>query len=160
MALVIADPRFLNPDRLAELAEEGAEANVEMLLADCVLGEPAYGELVLGPLTYAEARLFKDLYDATALLEDMTRTLIGQTLASIGNSIRTSDRKKSIEEQLTDKQFAFADEEEAKTFFRLQKKVDMLHACFHFHVAERFGTHDHKMGVRSKARAVRLDRRY
>ena len=159
-AQVIADPRFLKPERLAELTEGGAEANVELMLVELALPAPAYGELILGPLTAAEAFLFKDLYDARTLLDDMTRTLIGNTLAQMGDSIRQSDRSKSLQEFMEGKEFNFASGDEATAFFRLQKRVDMLHACFHYHVAERFGTHDHKMGVRSKARVVKLDRRY
>lgn len=157
---VVTHARFVTPERLIELSEQGAEVSVETLLADIDLPEPNYGELIIGTLTAQEAAFYRDLYRANVALEEEGRNMVGQGLAQIGNTIRQSDRNKPLAEVLRNTDLmGLASDEEAKHYFCLQQRASMLHAVFYFNLGERLDAHEWRLGIRSRGRVVKIERR-
>ena len=112
-----------------------------------------------------EKALFFALYDSQAQLDDMQRTLTGNMIARVGEAVRSSDRKQAWDRALPTSQeeaaqLAFDSEEEASAYFRVEKQTNMLHALFHWMLAERFDRHAFVIGVRTKGRIVAAKRRY
>lgn len=163
MATVVTHARFGSADRLKELQEQGIAVVEETRGYDDIsLSEPAYGETIVGELEESEKAIFFALYDATTALEDLTRTLMGRQLTRVGQRITDSDRSKTLQEAMRDEpgELVFDSDEEAKEFFRLEKKAAMLHSTFHFNLADRLGRHEFKLGVRTRGRVVAAERRY
>ena len=158
---ILTHRRFATTERLQELAKAGALVVDETRdWSDIDLKEITYGEELLGPLLHDEKVLFLALYDAKREVEDKTRTMMGNQIARVGQSIRDSDRNKSLQEAVGEAEMTFESSEEAVEYFRLEKLVALLHAEFHWTVAERFGAHDYVLGVRTGGRVVRVERRY
>lgn len=160
---VVTHARFGSVDRLKELQEQGVVVVEETRsYSDIDLPDPEYGETIVGELEEAEKALFFALYDTTNALEDMTRTFMGRQITRVGQRITDSDRSKSLSEAMKDEEneLVFDSDDEAKEFFRLEKKAAMLHSTFHWNLAERFNSHEYKLGVRSRGRVVTAERRY
>lgn len=162
-AKVVTHARFGAVDRLKELREQGIMVVEETRgYGDISLPEPEYGETIIGELDEAEKALFFAMYDATSELEDMTRTFMGRQLSRVGQRITDSDRARTLEEAMRDlpDDLAFDSDTEAKEFFRLEKRKDMLHSTFHWNLAERFDRHEYILGVRSRGRVVTAKRKF
>jgi hypothetical protein len=158
---VITHTRFVSADRLKELADQGVIVVDETReYTDIALQEPQYGEEIVGSLESDEKALFFALYDAQMEMEDMARNLMGNHVTKLGTQIRESDRAKDITEALQDQQMGFDSDEEAVHLFRLQKKVSLLHATFHWNIAERVKAHEYILGVRTQGRIVKVQRRW
>lgn len=161
MAEIFTDPRFLTPDRILELREHN---DVQVSLASALEGldlqEPRPGEKVVGSLTPEEATLYRDLYEANAHIEGIAREAMGRKLSQLGETLRQSDRHKPLSEILKDPAaLDLASDGEMKSFYRAQQRVNMLHACFYYHLGERLDMHEWRMGVRSRGRVVRIELR-
>jgi hypothetical protein len=157
---VVTHTRFVTPERLVELSEQGAEVNVDTILVDIDLPEPNYGEVILGTLSAPEAAFYIDLYKANVALEEEGRNMVGMGLAQIGNSIRQSDRNKPLSEVLRNTDLmGLASDDEAKHYFKLQQRAAMLHSVFYYNLGERFDAHEWRLGIRSRGRIVKIERR-
>ena len=158
---ILTHRRFASPERLQELATAGALVIDETRdWTDMDLKEPQYGEELLGTLEPDEKGLFFALYDANREMEDATRNMMGNQIARVGQTIRDSDRSKSLHEAVTEAQMSFESDDEAMAYFRLQKLSAMLHANFHWAIGERFNAHDYVLGVRTQGRVYKVERRY
>lgn len=160
-AQVLADARFLTPERLMELREHGdVQVSLQSVLEDLDLPEPRPGESVVGVLELAEARLYRQLYDANLTIENIARDAMGRQLSMLGETLRQSDRNKPLSEVLSDRiEIRAENSDEAREFARAQQHLNMLHACFYYHVGERLDSHEWRLGVRSKGRVVRIEMR-
>lgn len=152
----------LSGDRLRELRDAGLSVETTDTLDDLSLSEPAYGETIVGKLTPEETVLFRDLYAANAELEDLARNMVGNRLSAAGLAIQHSDRGKALHDVLSSPQLMsqFDNDAEACRFFRTQQRQTALHATFYWHLGERLGAHEWRMGVRSAGRVVKVERRY
>jgi len=162
---VITHDRFTSADRIKQLKDDGvAVVHTGRRFNSCrEVEEPQYGETIIGELTRDERQLFYNLYDTSNEFEDMSRTLMGQMVSKLGDKISKSDRNTDLSDMMEDeshRELAFDTPEDSETFYRLEKKRDMLHATFHWVIAERLGVHDHVLGVRTKGRVVQVKRRY
>jgi hypothetical protein len=158
---VITHAKFATAERLKELQEQGVVIVEETRdYTDLTLPEPQYGEEIVGSLGPDEKALFFALYDAQMEMEDKTRNLMGNQISRVGETVRNSDRSKDITEALRDQEMGFDTDEEAVQFFRLQKKVSLLHSTFHWNIAERLNAHEYVLGVRSQGRIVKVQRRW
>ena len=106
--------------------------------------------------------MFHALWREQAVLEDSSRTLMGNILAKLGTNIRDSDRDRPMSELLGEGKIEmdFDTEEEGEEYFRVQQRVALLHATFYWTVGERLGRHRDRLGVRSRMRLVTVSRRY
>lgn len=157
---VIADGRFLTPERLLELQEQGdVEVSLQSVLDGLELGDPKPGEKVVGTLTTAEARLYRQLYESNLLGEDFMRDAVGRQLTKVGETLRTSDRSRPVADLFANGGLQLEDEEDTRKFHRLKQHTSMLHACFYYHVGERLDLHEWRLGVRSNGRIVRIELR-
>ncbi len=149
-------------EQLRDLGVEVSEKVSQEELDALGLREPGYGEQLMGTCTDDEAALFYALCVARKWLEDRSRTLMGEAIASVGVKIRDSDRDKSMSElmQGDDVQMQFGSDESAEEYFKFQQKSAMLHGLFYWTVGERIGYHHHRLGIRSKMRIVTVERRY
>jgi hypothetical protein len=160
-AKLLTHPRFATTERLKELRDTGVVVVEETRDWDDIdLKEPGYGEDYLGELNDDEKTLFFSLYDANNEMEDRTRTYMGNHIARVGATIRDSDRNKSLQEAVSEAELSFDNDSEAAEYFRLQKLAAMLHATFHFNIGERFKAHEFVLGVRTKGRVYKVDKRY
>ena len=158
---ILTHRRFASVERLQELASAGALVIDETRdWSDMGLQEPQYGEELLGPLDLDEKSLFFALYDANREMEDKTRTMMGNQISRVGQTIRDSDRSRSLSEAMADAEMTFESDDEAMEYFRLQKLSAMLHANFHWTIGERFKAHDYVLGVRTQGRVYRVEKRY
>lgn len=167
MADVVTDKRFgMGADELERMRAQGIVVVSRDAgppdLSDLALSEPAYGEEKAGVLTHEEAAVFRDLYAINNEIEAQTRDLIGKSLTKAGAAIRNADRSRALHDVLTsgDLATAFDSEEEGRAYFRLQQRASALHATFYWMLGERLGAHDWRLGVRSGARVVKVQRRY
>jgi hypothetical protein len=161
MSEVITHPKFATGERLQALKDQGVVVIDETRdWSDIDLKEPQYGEEYLGDLTSEEKALFFSLYDSNLKMEDQTRTYMGNQIAKVGATIRDSDRNKSLQEAVQDAEMSFENDEEAAEYFRLQKQAAMLHATFHWNIAERLNAHAFILGVRTNGRIYKVERRY
>lgn len=162
MAEIVTHAKFASPERIKALADQGLiVVDNSRNWEDLDLREPQYGEEYLGDLNDEEKALFMALYDAKQEIEDRTRTLMGNKIARVGTTIRDSDRSKPIQEAISEEaELTFDNDQEAIAFFRHEKLTDMLHATFHWNIAERLGAHNYVLGVRTKGRVYKVQRRY
>jgi hypothetical protein len=161
MSELITHPKFATAERLAALRDQGIVVIDETRdWGDLELKEPQYGEEYLGDLQDDEKALFMALYDAQRELEDKTRTMMGNQISKVGERIRDSDRSKSIQEAVQEAEMSFDNDDDAVAFFRLEKMKNMLHATFHYGVAERLNAHQYVLGVRTQGRIYKVERRY
>lgn len=156
---VIADARFLTPDRILELEAAGATVHIDTALEALDLPEPEYGEVIVGTLTPAEAALFADLYAANLAGEERTKQLLGAKLEKLGSSIRSLGGGKGLASLMDDANLTDVDDEELNEYHRLTQRAAMLHTAFYYHVGERLSSHGWRLGIRSKGRIVRIERR-
>jgi hypothetical protein len=156
---VIADARFLTPDRILELEAAGATAKIDTTLTSLDMPEPAYGEEVIGTLTAAEAALFHDLYKANLDAEGRTKDIVGRKLEKLGSAVRSLGGGKGIIDLVNDEELANVDDDEQNSYHRLTQRAAMLHTALYFHVGERLNAHGWRLGIRSKGRVVRIERR-
>lgn len=152
----------LSGDRIRELRDAGISVEASADLSDLPIREPAYGEEVIGKLTEEEAILFRDLFRVNGELEDLTRTVLGKSLATMGQAIQQSDRNRNLHDALKDNKalMSFEDSAEATAFFRAQQRQAALHATFYWYLGERLNAHEWRLGVRSQGRVVKVERRY
>lgn len=146
-----------------ELKERGVVVvNPDHSLDSIQLPEPQFGETIVGTMTDEERELFLAMYEAKSKLDDMTRDLLADTMARFGETIRGSDRTRTLAEAMQDGEFTmeFENEEKGQEFFRLEKQANMLHALFHWTIAERLNKHEFVLGVRTRGRIVTTERRY
>lgn len=155
---VIADARFLSPDRILELEAAGATANVDTTLSSLDIPEPEYGEEIIGTLTAPEAALFIDLYKANAEVEERTKEMVGRKLEKLGSAVRSLGSK-SLSALADAPELTSVDDEEQNGYHRLSQRAAMLHTAFYYHVGERLNAHGWRLGIRSKGRIVRIARR-
>lgn len=162
MAQVLTNPRFLDDVALDRLRKLGIDIKPTAAIDALELPEPRYGEAVVGELTDEEALLFRELYDANQALETRTRELIAAGLTKAGDLIRHSDRHKPLSEVFKNNEspVSFDNEADGLVYFTLQQRAAMLHATFYFAIGERLGLHDWRLGVRSRARVVKIERRW
>lgn len=160
-AQVVADARFLTPERLMELREHAeVQVSLQSLLDDLDLADPRPGETVVGTLLLEEARLYRNLYEANLTIENIARDVIGRQLSQLGDTLRQSDRNKPLSEIFSDRiELRTEGEDESKSVAKAQQYLAMLHACFYYHVGERLDSHEWRLGVRSKGRVVRIELR-
>ncbi len=131
-------------------------------ISEMKLTEPGYGEETIGYCDSAEQIMFRELWECQKWLENEGRNILGEGLTKVGTDILDSDRNKSLEDVLAEGQIKmdFVDDERGAAYFKIQRRVAMLHALFHWTVGERLNRHHHRLGVRSKMRIVTVERRY
>lgn len=151
MSEVLTSSRFLSGEQVAALRERGVVVTEKADASKLDLPEPKYGETVLGTLTEDEACLFQDLYNVKEELEGYGRELSASAFTALGQAIRQNK---------TDDLESTISEEQAKHYFALQQKAEMLHAVLYWGLGERLDAHEYRLGVRSRFRVVRLQRRY
>lgn len=157
---VVAMPNVLSPERLAELRGTGVTVDRARILQDLALPEPSYGEQTIGELTDDELFVVADLTKLKSDLETAGRELVGKNMSKVGDLIRTSDHNKPLMEVLQGSNIMEnVSEEEAKLFFTLQQRVNMVHSTLHYHLGERFDAHDWRLGIRSRGRVVKIEHR-
>ncbi len=131
-------------------------------IAEMKLSEPGYGEETMRYWDSAEQIMFRELWECQKWLENEGRNILGEGLAKVGADILDSDRNKSLDDLLADGKIKmdFIDDARGSLYFKVQRRVAMLHALFHWTVGERLSRHHHRLGVRSKMRIVTVERRY
>lgn len=148
---------------LDALKAAGVDVNVSADMEDIILSlpEPQYGETVMGDLTQDEKHMFAELKRTKDVLEKLGREYIARSLERFGGTIRHSDVNKPLHEALQsgEQPMTFESDEERRNFFRLDRKAAYLHSVLYWGIAERYGIHDHGIGVRSRFRAVKLQPR-
>lgn len=162
MSKIVSDARFLTPERLMELQEHAdVQVSITSLLEGLELDDPETSEQIVGTLTAGEARLFRSLYECSEEAEAIARAAVGRHFSALGNSLQTSDVNKSLSDILTsvgDSLPRLLDGESAK-FHRSERRAAMLHACLWWHVGERLGLHEWRLGVRTRGRIVKVEAR-
>ena len=147
----------------ASLHEQINESTIEQLKAagiitdtnpggidDIKLNEPQYGETIVGTLTDEEALLFMAFYGAKAELDDLGRELNANTLIGVGTKLR--------EKPKDDDDFGVSDfvlPEQAAAYFRAERRMEYAKAQLYYVLGEKYGCHDHAIGIRTKRRVVR-----
>lgn len=160
MAKVVT-PFKLSQDRLAEIQQTGSEVtfSAPAKLDDIKLPEPAFGETTIGTLDAEETELFQLYYQLQVDIEDMHRTALGDLLGRLGSQIKASDRQKALHEAVNPSSLEFGDEETEKRYCRMQQLSAHTHATLFFQIGERLNCHEWKLGIRSKGRIVKTERR-
>lgn len=160
---VVTHARFGAAERLEELREQGIVLVEEERSYDEIdLPEVSYGEQIVSQLNEHEKALFFAFYDASRELERLARLYMGRQVSRLGDSIGNVDQFRDMKDVFENQpeRLAFDNEAEAKTFFQLEKKVDMLKSTFHWTIAERIDRHEYVLGVRTKGRVVAKEKRY
>lgn len=119
---------------------------------DLDLKEPRYGDTVIGTLTDQEAELFVSLYLLSDKLAGMNRHGSSEFLIKLGEAVRDENKNFNKDEALG--------QEFAIEYFRLEHKVNYLRSMFNFMLAERMNCFDHFVGVRSRRRIVKSNRKW
>lgn len=159
MSNVVSDARFLTPERLLELQETAdVQVSLKSLLDGMDLDDPEADEAIVGTLTPAEATLFRKLYHATEKAEAIARSAVGRQLSAIGNSLQAADPGRPIAEILSSSTPSL-NQEESKSFHSIERYASMLHSCLWWHVGERLGLHEWRLGVRTRGRIVKIAER-
>ncbi len=165
MSKIVTHEKFGGEEVINKLRDAGVEVDAVVdseAVEEMGLKEPVYGEATVGECTVEETAVFHELWQVNRDLEDRSRTLVGESLASVGKSIRDSDRNKPMSEvvQSGELDLAFGDDDTEEAYFRLQQRAAMLHAMFWWLLGERLSLHRYRLGVRSKLRIVRMENRY
>jgi hypothetical protein len=152
-AQILTSAKFLNEKTTEQLKSLGIEISAKVQLEALDLPEPAYGEEVMTELDEDEALLFAELYHLNEALDAKRRDYMAESLAKLGSSLRERS-----ERDLTPENFRMSDAQE-KEVHRLQQQASMLHAMLYWRLGERLDCHEFRMGVRSRGRVVKLERR-
>ena len=160
---VITSAAFaMTPEHIARLRAAGVDVQGSPDLGDLDIPDPKYGEEIVGTLTVEEALIYRDLRRAMEVADDLERNAAGKAIQELGRQIAASDRKKSMREVLArDGETPLAlDPETAETMFAAMQRQQHLHAMLHFLMGERLAAHSWRLGVRSKGRVVKIERRW
>ena len=152
----------LKPEDIARLRAAGVDVQGNPDLGDLDIPDPRYGEDIIGVLTVEEALIYRDLRRAMDVADDLERTAAGKALEEMGRVIATSDRSKSMRDVLArdgETQLSL-DPDTAERMFQAIQRQAHLHAMLHFLLGERLGVHAWRLGVRSKGRVVKIERRW
>lgn len=153
---VISPPQFaakMDAETLAGLQEQGMLIKEASVIDEIELDDPKYGEDILGTLTEEETKLFVNYHAASAEMDDLHRACGSNLIIKAGEAIR--DKK--------EKDFDTSDsivEEEAYAFFQKQRQVDVLKSLLFWYIGERLDCHDHVLGIRSKRRIIKGQRKW
>lgn len=150
---VITSTRFgMSPERMQELHEQGVLVHIDLEPGD--MPEPKAGELYVGELLPEELSIYTAMVAAKRSMDDAGRGLSGDLLIKIGKKIQSGEEPdpKALARE--------AEEELVKAYFRQSRLLDYLKAMLHFQLGERFGMHDHSLGVRSKGRVYDCGRKW
>lgn len=147
----------LDADKLQEMKDSGlivqdATADLE----DMKLPEPSYGEETIGTLTTEEATLFKSYVAAKNEFEDMQRDLTSKSLFTVGEAIRDKTEDKLGQDGIA----AHITDEQGEAIHRLQRQFLVLRETFFWMVSERLKCHGYTIGVRSKNRIIKSQRKW
>lgn len=135
----------------------------ETISADAIdalkLSEPRYMEPTLGTLTDEEGIDFVRMFRANLEMEALFRELGGAQFIGLGEAIKSGalDVTKPSQEYDGSKN---VDTEIAGEYFRIKLYLDSIKGQFYWRLAKRFGVFDHKIGIRSKRRIIKGERRY
>lgn len=160
---VITSAAFaMTPEHIARLRAAGVDVQGSPDLGDLEIPDPKYGEDIIGTLTVEEALIYRDLRRAMEVADDLERNAAGKAIEELGRQIASSDRRKSMQEVLArDGETPLALEPEtAETMFAAIQRQQHLHAMLYFLVGERLKAHSWRLGVRSKGRVVKIERRW
>jgi hypothetical protein len=163
MADVVTHARFkLDKDGLDRLKQMGVEVLTDLPSDDEMgLQEPQYGEQVLGNLTDEEFTIFVDIWRVQNEMTDIMKAITARKLHEAGDLVATSDSPQQfIESVQQNSHVVYQTADEAKRSFLLQAKLNFLKGLFYWQMGEKYDCHDYKLGVRSKRRFVRKERRY
>lgn len=159
--IVTAAKWQLTPERLQELQSQGAIVKADDTERQDGMELPpvSYGETVVGELTDQERDLFLELSDVHDTVEQRARECVAAHLRKASEELLDgSVQPPAMVGQQSP--MVFQDDDEAKYFFKEQKRLAYLHSCFHFVLGERLGLHEFVLGVRAGWRVVKVKRRY
>ena len=144
----------LMPEKAIEqLKALGIEISTRTQLEALDLPEPAYGEQILGELNDDEAAVFQELFHLNMLIETRRREYVADSLGKLGQSLR-----EGTERDLSADQFKIPEAVEREVH-RMMQQAAMLHAMLYWRIGERFDCHEWRLGVRSRGRIVKIERR-
>ena len=122
------------------------------------LSEPKYGDVEIGVLTDEECILFARFHTVTMRHKEISREVGGAQIEKIGAGIRTGEidpEKGPVDGEI------FLDHDLLKEYFRILSFLDYSRAAFTHTIQLRIpGNWEYKLGVRTKRRIFRAQRRY
>ena len=164
-AEVLTSVRFgLDASALDRLRGAGVKVDVvDAFPSDDEIGlvDPQAGEIVLGTLTDDDYAAFVELWRVSNEVSDMVKAMTARQLKAaaedVEHSVSPAEWVDSVQKRVQD---SYMDGEEAKHFFELSARSNMIKAVLYYDLSTRFDCHEYEIGVRSRRRFVRKDRRY
>jgi len=143
----------IDEDTLARLKGSGAMLDGTADFEALTLPEPGPGETVIDELSPQEKAVYVALSQCSEKLEDITRAVGGDAVTRVGQAIKNAEEKEF--DPAKD-----ADPEQLYELFRLERQKTYLHSLFWWDICERNTCHDYAVGVRSRGRIVKRDRKW
>lgn len=164
-AEVLTSTRFgLDASALDRLRGAGVKvAVVDAFPSDDEIGllDPQAGEVVLGTLDDDDFAAFVELWRVSNELGDMVKAMTARQLKAAADDVEHSASPSEWVDNVNKRvQTTLMDDEEAKRFFELSARSNMIKAVLYYDLSTRFDCHEYEIGVRSRRRFVRKDRRY
>ena len=144
-------------EELEELQKQTVVTSDYSCIDSLELQEPQRGEQIIGTMTEEECAIFVSFYEAKSIADKVNRKLSGTVLRGMGAAIEEENEEEfftggGLNDSL--------DKELAVTFFREQRRADYLKNRLYWMLGERFGVHDYSVGIRSKRRVVKGQRKW
>lgn len=143
----------MDESKLEGLRNNGLLVKDACPIDDLELPEPQYGEQIIGTLTAEEAELYASIYSLSGKLEELNRTGASNAFIATGEAIRDKREKDIVEKGMVSEDFA-------KEFFRTQRQLEYLKSLFFWTLSSRLDCFDYIIGVRSRRRIIKSERRW
>lgn len=117
--------------------------------------EPKYGEDVLGTLTEEELRLFVVIDSLSVKLDDLNHEIGGEALMATGAAFKARDvSDENIRKVMETKRTVI------EQYFKYERQLESYKSRMFLSICNRLGHWDWLLGIRSKQRIVKVQRKW
>lgn len=169
MAEVLTHERFTSPDRAKELEEAGiiVLSDVDKRFEELdAIGEPEYGETIIdGALATKEEKAYLiALAEIETEMAEAERRIQADLLRLVADRFDAADVSernwREMVADMGDDELPDNIGENITKLLRATRIAGMLHNTLYFGIAERLDLHAYGIGIRTKGRIVKMERKF